>query len=202
LNGAKTETVRVEKDEETNTKLLVEKFLNGLSQLILLKLREDSVLTLHEAYLYAVSMVEPLKGVSSKVYGVFLLNQLRRLRDVILDKAAEAISAHVDHIDSDVVYAELSASIMRYAIHELNLIQTLIDTLEHELKDEEENVDTELLEEFIFAAVARFLAIMRLVSNLRTERLGKYLRSLTKTLDVFISEELSILRERILEKNP
>jgi len=189
----------IRREETSDTKTRVKEFINELADQLLAKLREGSVLSLSEIYLYALSIANPVKNVSPRIYGVFLLGQLRRLRDVLLDRAAEAISAHVDKIENDFLYAELSASIMRYAIHELNVLQTLIALLEKSLK-EEEQIDTELLEEFAFTALARFMATATLLSRISTEELGKILVNVTKMLDFFISEELSIISEKLMNK--
>jgi len=179
-----------------STRARVEKFIENLAKLLLSKIRDNNVLSLTEVYLYATGTAKPLDNVPPKLYGLFLLNQLRRLRDVLLDKAAEAISSHVDRIDNDFIYAELSASIMRYAIHELNLLQTIIDYLEKSLK-EENSYDTEFLEEFVFSTLARFMAVMALISRLDPRELEKILNKLTKILDYYIAEELTVFREKV-----
>ena len=190
--GIETSNTRI----RGNTQARVEKFIENLAQLLLSRIRDNNTLSLTEVYLYAMSNAKPLDNVPPKLYGLFLLNQLRRLRDVLLDKAAEAISSHVDRIDNDLMYAELSASIMRYAIHELNLLQTVIDYLERSLKGET-SYDTEFLEEFIFSTLARFMAVMTLVSRLSTRELEEILNKLTKILDYYIAEELTVFREKV-----
>ncbi len=194
MNESEIETSNTR--SRSSAQVRVEKFIENLAQLLLSRIRDNNTLSLTEVYLYAMGTAKPLDNVPPKLYGLFLLNQLRRLRDVLLDKAAEAISSHVDRIDNDFMYAELSASIMRYAIHELNLLQTVIDYLERSLKGET-NYDTEFLEEFIFSTLARFMAIMTLVSRLSTRELEGILNKLTKVLDYYIAEELTVFREKV-----
>ena len=194
MNEPETETSNTH--NRGSTQAHVEKFIEKLAQLLLSRIRDDHVLSLTEVYLYAMATTKPPNNMPPKLYGLFLLNQLRRLRDVLLDKAAEAISSHVDRIDNDFMYAELSASIMRYAIHELNLLQAIIDYLEKSLKGDT-SYDTEFLEEFIFSTLARFMAIMTLVSRLNTRELEKILNKLTKMLDYYIAEELTVFREKV-----
>ncbi len=184
---------------KNNVRARVERFINSLSQLLLLRIKENNILSLTETYLYAIGTAKPLESIPPKLYGFFLLGQLKRLRDVLLDKAAEAISAHVDRIDNDFMYAELSASIMRYTIHELNLLQTVIDYIEKSLKGENSH-DTEFLEEFIFSALARFMAVMTLVTKLSTRELERVLNRLIRILDYYISEELTVFREKVLKQ--
>ena len=179
-----------------SAQIRVEKFIENLAQLLLSRIRNNNALSLTEVYLYAIGTAKPIDNIPPKLYGLFLINQLRRLRDVLLDKAAEAISSHVDRIDNDFMYAELSASIMRYAIHELNLLQTVIDYLEKSLKGET-SYDMEFLEEFIFSTLARFMAVMTLVSRLSTRELKEILNKLTKILDYYIAEELTVFREKV-----
>ncbi len=194
MNESEIETSNTR--SRSSAQVRVEKFIENLAQLLLSRIRDNNTLSLTEVYLYAMGTAKPLDNVPPKLYGLFLLNQLRRLRDVLLDKAAEAISSHVDRIDNDFMYAELSASIMRYAIHELNLLQTVIDYLERSLKGET-NYDTEFLEEFIFSTLARFMAVMTLVSRLSTRELEGILNKLTKVLDYYIAEELTVFREKV-----
>ncbi|BEP16995.1 hypothetical protein PYJP_03470 [Pyrofollis japonicus] len=194
--GAKT--LSAEKSKEKPPQKTVKEFIEAIADYIIKRISANSFPSLYEIYLEALRHTGKPHKVSSRIYGYFLLSQLRRLRDTLLDKAAEAISAHVDEIGDSPLYAELSSTLMRYALHELGLVQNIVTSLESIVLGEDvDNDKTELMEEFIFSAITRFLATMYVISSINTSMLEKMYKKIVEAINTFISEEMNIYLEKI-----
>jgi hypothetical protein len=198
MSTKNAKTLSIEEVKEKSPQETVREFIEAVASYIINRISSDSFPSLYEIYLEALHHTGKPRKISSRIYGYFLLSQLRRLRDTLLDRAAEAISTHVDEIGDSPLYAELSSTLMRYALHELGLVQNIMTILENIVLGEDTDDDkTELMEEFIFSAVARFLALMHAVSTIDINMLERVYKKIIEAINAFISEETSIYLEKI-----
>jgi len=123
-------------------------------------------------------------------YLVFLSGQLDSLNKIVFDKSMEAMSAHLENIAEE-VYSILSIMLTRYALHEINLINNVAAILRSEMRPNSERAIRllSIVEPFIFAAIARYLAIVYLVSVTPSEHLPHMTVSLERVVSGYMTEE-------------
>lgn len=123
-------------------------------------------------------------------YLVFLFGQLDSLNKIVFDKSIEAMSAHLENVAEE-IYSILSLMLTRYALHEINLINNVAAILRSGMSLDDERVVRllSIVEPLIFATIARYLAVVYLVSVTPSERLSRMTVHLERAVSGYMTEE-------------
>ena len=173
-------------------------FLEELADFILQSILRGSMPRLEDVVERAVRFSK-LKGgcvdgrVPDSIYVAYLSSELERIGSMLLDKAMEALSKHMELVKND-VHNLLSVILTNYALHEARLVallQEFIRDYGRRALEGDEFVSSILrtMEEEVYAALARFFAVTRLISKLSPRELEKYARLIADVVDWFMREE-------------
>ena len=132
-------------------------------------------------------------NLSDSLYLAFLERELERIGNMLLDKAMEALSKHMEAVDVD-IHNLLSVVLTNYALHETRVTATFYELVKRYgrrvLKGDEFTATIlRTMEEAVFAAITRFLALTRLVASLDSNELKALARSIAEAVDAFMREE-------------
>ncbi|ABM80784.1 hypothetical protein [Hyperthermus butylicus] len=181
---------------------LVEKLLDRIAAQILEELKEGDGRTNLESIAGIVSRFLSEHGgcidsgvLPDSLYLRLLVGELEKLVPMLLDKAMEALSTHMDAIDVN-LHNMLSATLTSYALHEIRIASTYAELVKKYGKlavDGDPLASSVLgaLEEAVFSAILRFLALVRLVSKMPHRLVEQLTQKITSLVERYVSEESS-----------
>ena len=131
--------------------------------------------------------------VKPSIYLAFLERELEKINSMLLDKAMEALSKHMETMKSD-LHNLLSMIMTNYAIHEARIVSTFQEMIKRYGKlavkgDELAASLLKTMEEAVYAAVVRFLAISALLSHLPTSKVEHLTGKIVEAIEWFMREE-------------
>jgi hypothetical protein len=181
---------------------VVEQLLERLSAHLYSSITKARPLSLAETAQYIAEFVKTGGScidldVPDSLYLAFLERELEKISNMLLDKAMEALSKHMELVDAD-VHNLLSVVLTNYALHETRVATTFYELVKRYGKrvlegDEFTATVLRTMEEAVFAAIARFLALTKLIARMSPDELRALARSIAETVDAFMREENSTI---------
>jgi predicted house-cleaning noncanonical NTP pyrophosphatase (MazG superfamily) len=177
---------------------VINRLLDEISAIIYSSLAKARIPSLSEVSQYVMEYIKSHGScidinLPDNLYLAFLEKELERIGNMLLDKAMEALSKHMEVIKYD-VHNLLSAILTNYALHETKVTATFYELIKKYGKrvlegDEFTIAVLRTMEEAVFAAIVRFLAVTRLIASMSSKELEATARSLAELVDSFMREE-------------